>query len=111
MGGSAPLETNEQRRRAELKRLSNERVKNWPNTLEALRKKKESFLKEREETEELRRQEQDREVLLLHTFAVTSELLFYTSFAASFRKQKFERISEWKRFEKQMICYMSRPIK
>lgn len=63
MGGSAPLETNEQRRRAELKRLSNERVKNWPNTLEALRKKKESFLKEREETEELRRQEQDREVL------------------------------------------------
>lgn len=111
MGGSAPLETNEQRRRAELKRLSNERVKNWPNTLEALRKKKESFLKEREETEELRRQEQDREVLLLHSFAVTSELLFYTSFAASFRKQKFERISEWKLFEKQMICYMSRPIK
>lgn len=75
MGGSAPLETNEQRRRAELKRLSNERVKNWPNTLEALRKKKESFLKEREETEELRRQEQDREVLF-NTFAVKSELLF-----------------------------------
>lgn len=61
-GGSAPLETKEQKRKAELKQLSNERVKNWPNTLEALRKKKESYLKEREDAEELRRQEQDREV-------------------------------------------------
>jgi hypothetical protein len=44
-----------------LKKLSNDRVKNWPNTLEALRKKKESYLKEKEEIEELKRQELDRE--------------------------------------------------
>jgi Zn-finger nucleic acid-binding protein len=60
--GSTVTESKEYQRRAELKRLSNEKVKHWPNTLEALRKKKESFIKEREETEELRRQEQDREV-------------------------------------------------
>lgn len=47
-----------------LKNLSNERVKNWPNTLEALRKKKESYLKEKEEIEEKKRQEIDREVIL-----------------------------------------------
>lgn len=62
IGGQA-AESKEQKRRAELKRLSNERVKNWPNTLEALRKKKESFMKEREDAEELRRQQQDKEVL------------------------------------------------
>lgn len=64
LGGSG-ADSKEQQRKAELKRLSNERVKNWPNTLEALRKKKESFIKEREEAEELLRQEQDREVRLL----------------------------------------------
>lgn len=46
---------------AHLKKLSNERVKNWPNTLEALRHKKESYLKEKEEIEEKKRQEIDRE--------------------------------------------------
>ena len=35
-------------RKAALKRLSEDRVKHWPNTLEALRKKKESFLKDKE---------------------------------------------------------------
>lgn len=45
-----------------LKKLSNDRVKNWPNTLEALRSKKESFIKEREQIEEAKRQEVDREV-------------------------------------------------
>lgn len=49
-------------RRKELKQLSNEKVKNWPNTLEALRIKKESFLKDREVQEEFKRQEIDREV-------------------------------------------------
>eukprot|EP01031_Cornospumella_fuschlensis_P033866 gene33866-40975_t len=41
-----------------LKALSDEKVKNWPNTLEALRKKKESFLKDRAALEELKRQEE-----------------------------------------------------
>jgi hypothetical protein len=49
-------------RRAELKRLSEEKVKNWPNTLEAMRKKKENFLKERADQDELKRQEIDRQV-------------------------------------------------
>ena len=49
-------------RRDQLKKLSDEKVKNWPNTLEALRKKKESFHKEKQDQEELRRQEIDREV-------------------------------------------------
>lgn len=48
-------------KKQELKKLSAERVKNWPNTLEALRKKKESYLKEKEELEEIKRQEIDRE--------------------------------------------------
>ena len=48
-------------RKAELKKKSEERLKNWPNTLEALRKKKESFLKDREEAAELVRQQIDIE--------------------------------------------------
>jgi hypothetical protein len=48
-------------RKAELKRMSDDRQKHWPNTLEALRRKKESFIRDREEKEELKRQEIDRE--------------------------------------------------
>lgn len=60
-----PVEYKDQKslRKAELKLLSEARQENWPNTLQAMRKKKESFLKEREDREELRRQEIDREVL------------------------------------------------
>jgi hypothetical protein len=47
-------------RKAEMKRMSNERMKNWPNTLEALRLKKESWLKDKADKEELQRQEIDR---------------------------------------------------
>jgi len=50
-----------ERKRA-LKAKSDERLKNWPNTLEALRIKKESFIKDREAEEEAKRQEIDREV-------------------------------------------------
>ena len=68
-------DTTVQDRKAHLKQLSNDRMKNWPNTLEALRKKKESFLKDREEKEELKRQEIDREVscliLMFTKFSVT----------------------------------------
>jgi hypothetical protein len=52
---------NREQKNKHLKKLSNDRVKNWPNTLEALRKKKESYIKEKEENEELKRQELDRE--------------------------------------------------
>lgn len=44
------------------KALSEEKVQHWPNTLEALRKKKESFLKDKEERLEKERQQIDLEV-------------------------------------------------
>jgi hypothetical protein len=47
-------------RKVELKQLSNEKLKHWPNTLEAIRIKKESFIKDREESDELERQEVDK---------------------------------------------------
>lgn len=51
----------EKQRKLELKKKSQDRVQNWPNTLEALRKKKESFLKDRADEEEQKRQEIDRQ--------------------------------------------------
>lgn len=48
-------------RKKHLKKLSNDRMQHWPNTLEALRKKKESYLKEKEEEEERKRRELDVE--------------------------------------------------
>jgi len=48
-------------RKQQLKKLSEDKVKNWPNTLEAMRKKKENFIKERAEQDELRKQDIDRE--------------------------------------------------
>ena len=52
-------------KRAALKKLSEDRVKHWPNTLEALRKKKESFLKDKEAKDEQLRQEIDLQVRFL----------------------------------------------
>ena len=43
-----------------LRQRSQEKMKSWPNTLDALRKKKERFVIEREEREEKERQEVDR---------------------------------------------------
>lgn len=51
-------------KRNHLKKLSEDKLKNWPNTLEALRIKKESFTKDREDEAEAKRQEIDREVCL-----------------------------------------------
>ena len=47
-------------RRAELKKLSQDRLQHWPNTLEAARLKKESFLAEKAQREEEARQEVDK---------------------------------------------------
>ncbi len=57
-----PADYQARERKAQLKQLSDERVKHWPNTLEALRKKKENFIKERAEQEEEKRQEIDKQV-------------------------------------------------
>ena len=48
-------------KRNELKRLSNDRLKHWPNTLEAMRKKKESFIRDKRDKEENARREVDRQ--------------------------------------------------
>ena len=56
------VNNDKQLRRIQLKALSEERLSHWPNTLEAMRLKKETFLRDKEEKEELRRQEIDREV-------------------------------------------------
>lgn len=64
-------------KRDHLKKLSEDRVKNWPNTLEAMRRKKESYLKDKADQEELKRQEIDREVYLdLYCFCPSSVILF-----------------------------------
>ena len=44
-----------------LRNRSQDRIQNWPNTLDALRKKKEDFVKDREEKLEAERQELDRQ--------------------------------------------------
>lgn len=48
-------------RKAELKKKSEDRLQHWPNTLEALRKKKESFLKDKEDALEEQRRKVDEE--------------------------------------------------
>lgn len=69
-------------KKKELKKKSEERLKNWPNTLEALRLKKENFLKEREDKAELERQEIDRQeaeirrVMRLESISRANELLY-----------------------------------
>lgn len=59
-------------KKKELKKKSEDKLKNWPNTLEALRIKKENFLKEREEKAELERQEIDRQVIILLIYFIDS---------------------------------------
>lgn len=57
-----PVENkNAQDKKERLKKMSDDRMKNWPNTLEAMRKKKENYIKDKEDKAELKRQEIDRE--------------------------------------------------
>ena len=56
----AQITAGESRRRM-LKKVSDERVSYWPNTLEATRKKKENFRFIKAEQDELQRQEVDRQ--------------------------------------------------
>ena len=56
--------TSKAAKKAELKKKSEDRLQHWPNTLDALHKKKESFLKEKEMREEAKRAEIDKEVYL-----------------------------------------------
>eukprot|EP00904_Undaria_pinnatifida_P012525 jgi/Undpi1/8402/HiC_scaffold_25.g10870.m1 len=60
-----PPETDADARRRHLKRLSDERVQHWPNTLEAQRQKKENWKKKQEEEIEVKRRGIDREEAVL----------------------------------------------
>ena len=48
------------RRKQELKKLSSQKYEHWPNTLDALRQKKLSFIEEKAEAEEMERQAVDK---------------------------------------------------
>ena len=54
------------------KALSEDKLKNWPNTLEALRKKKESYMKDKEDKLELERQELDLQVCKFVIYKICS---------------------------------------
>ncbi len=62
------------RRKEELKKLSTEKYKHWPNTLDALRQKKLNFVEEKAHAEELARQEVDRQVSAPKSFDLCSPL-------------------------------------
>lgn len=54
---SAPVQSDREARRLATKALSEQRTSQWPNTLEAMRKKKDRWKKDREEkAEEVRKQ-------------------------------------------------------
>ena len=83
-------DNNKNERKRALKEKSNERQKNWPNTLEALRIKKESYAKDKEAEEEARREEMDREVSWESVLLVLTILLDLYLFLCNFRKLKFD---------------------
>lgn len=56
-----PVISNTEARRKQLKELSDSRVAHWPNTLEASRRKKDNWKREKLQAEELERQRVDRE--------------------------------------------------
>lgn len=65
-------------RKAELKQKSEDKLKHWPNTLEALRIKKELAIADREKNAELQRQEVDRQVHIFRSiFAFSCSKKYY----------------------------------
>ena len=71
------------RRRTELKKLSQDRLQHWPNTLEAARLKKESYIVEKLQKEEEARQEVDkivRFILLYFGYCIFFLYLIYAHY-------------------------------
>lgn len=58
--GPSTINDSKTRKKEELKKLSSERYKHWPNTLDALREKKLNYVSQKAHEEELARQEVDR---------------------------------------------------
>lgn len=98
-------------RKKELKKKSEDRLKNWPNTLEALRLKKESFLKDREAEEEAKRQEIDREVKNCIGCILYGCVLIVFFFLLLCRKQRSDAKLDLTQSVKQTTLFMHRQIK
>ncbi|TMW62852.1 hypothetical protein Poli38472_005470 [Pythium oligandrum] len=71
---SAPAQSNREARRQELKSTSEQRKSQWPNTLEAMRKKKDRWKKDKEEREEEARKKIDEEEMRLQKEARTKQI-------------------------------------
>ena len=80
-------------RKKALKAKSDERLKNWPNTLEALRLKKESFIKDREAEEEAKRQEIDREVGFLFDCVMMKRCMLYPGASYFLQEAEIRRLA------------------
>ena len=76
-------------RKAELKKKSEDKLKNWPNTLEAIRLKKENDFLDRERQVELQRQEVDKQVKIIKLYLLIIYFFFYHGFSWINRKQNF----------------------
>ncbi|OQR93959.1 hypothetical protein ACHHYP_01998 [Achlya hypogyna] len=71
---SEPEVTNREAKRAALRELSQARTNKWPNTLEAMRRKKENWKKDKEEREEDERRKIDLEEARLQKEARTRQI-------------------------------------
>ncbi|EQC29612.1 hypothetical protein SDRG_12618 [Saprolegnia diclina VS20] len=71
---SEPEVTNREAKRAQLRELSQTRTNKWPNTLEAMRRKKENWKKDKEDREEDERRKVDMEEARLQIEARTRQI-------------------------------------
>ncbi|CAK4119674.1 unnamed protein product [Aphanomyces euteiches] len=71
---SDPAQSNREAKRQHLKHLSTQRTGKWPNTLEAMRRKKENWKKDKEEREEQERLKIDEEELRLQKELRTKQI-------------------------------------
>lgn len=108
-----------QMKKTELREKSQERLKHWPNTLEAVRKKKESFLQEKEAKAEEVRQKIDREEAefrrenRLKTIQKANDLIYEQTdkmkmlksqklYSEALHTRTFQIIEKEKRFEEEL---------
>lgn len=75
------------RRKAELKMLSQDRLQHWPNTLEAARLKKESFIAEKKQKEEEARKEIDKIVRSRNLSLISLQLAHFLNLSQKNIKQ------------------------
>lgn len=71
---SAPTQSNREAKRLGTKAKSEQRTTQWPNTLEAMRKKKDRWKKDKEEREEEARRKIDEEEAQLQREARTKQI-------------------------------------